>query len=180
MHLSVIDFVVRMLPPVVLAGKSVLEVGSYDVNGSVRPYVQPHCATYLGIDMRNGPGVDKVCNVSSLVSSFGKGFVDILITAEMLEHVEDWRAAVFNMKAALKPGGILILTTRSYGFPLHEYPGDYWRFEVNDMLKIFADFAYVWVEPDPLVPGVFVFAKKPESPVQLSGIDVYRMPDPAA
>jgi len=40
----------------------VLEVGSYDVNGSVRPIFSdrerfPH---YTGVDMRAGPGVDRV------------------------------------------------------------------------------------------------------------------------
>jgi hypothetical protein len=41
------------------------------------------------------------------------------------------------MKQVLKPGGIILITTRSQGFPFHEYPVDAWRFSVEDMHKSF-------------------------------------------
>jgi len=68
---------------------------------------------------------------------------------------------------------VLLLTTRSLGFPLHEYPGDYWRFSVLDMRCIFAGWVDVSVLNDGQVPGVFVVARKPPS---LDTIHVYRMP----
>ena len=54
MHGSVMAFVAEVLPPQSLAGLRVLEVGSYDVNGSVREIVQPHCSYYVGCDIRPG------------------------------------------------------------------------------------------------------------------------------
>ena len=56
---------------------------------------------------------------------------------------------------------------------LHEYPGDYWRFSVEDMRRIFASWTNVRVITDPQVPGVFVVAQKPHA---LHSIHVYRMP----
>ena len=40
-------------------GKRVLEVGSLDINGSVRGYFQD--CEYIGLDVGPGPGVDVVC-----------------------------------------------------------------------------------------------------------------------
>jgi SAM-dependent methyltransferase len=90
-----------------------------------------------------------------------KNSFDLVITTEMLEHVQDWKAVIANMKGVLKPGGVIFITTRSEGFPFHEYPGDYWRFEVEDMREIFSDFKIETLLPDPSEPGVFIRARKP-------------------
>jgi hypothetical protein len=65
------------------------------------------------------------------------------------------------MKAVLKPQGLLLLTTRSPGFPLHGYPSDYWRYEASDIGQILADCIVEALERDPSEPGVFVLARKP-------------------
>lgn len=167
MHESVIRFVERQLLIEDVQQKDVLEVGSYDVNGSARPLVCSYVPrSYTGIDMRQGPGVDLVCDFAL------PGFVmppgaptsefDLVLCLEMLEHVEDWQHVILNLLGALKPGGLLLLTTRSYGFPQHGYPDDYWRFSPADMHAIFAGLLVdVHVEQDPQVPGVFVSARKP-------------------
>lgn len=160
MHESVQDFVGRHLRPQDITGKRVLEVGSYDVNGSIRPLiVKFEPAEYIGVDMREGPGVDLVLNALDLEKQFGRGLFDLVICAELLEHAQDWRGVITNLKAVLKPGGLLVLTTRSWGFPLHEYPGDFWRFEGDDMRDIFRDMLHTYIETDPQVPGVFVRAQ---------------------
>ena len=111
----------------------ILEVGSYYVNGTVRD-VMP--VTY-GVDMRNGPCVDEVCRAEDLVARFGQGSYAHVVSCEMLEHAEDWKEALVNMWDVIIPGGFLILTTRSPGFPLHDYPSDYWRFTVDHMEAAF-------------------------------------------
>jgi SAM-dependent methyltransferase len=172
MHESVMNFVRQALTVDEVAGKSVLEVGSYNVNGSVRSVIEPlRPAEYIGVDMRPGPDVDLVMSAAELTKFFGVQF-DVVVSAEMLEHAEDWRAAVRSMKGVLKPGGVLLLTTRSKGFPLHEYPSDFWRFEVLDMRKIFADMDLRELAPDPQVPGVFV---KVQQPLSLESIHVMSM-----
>jgi hypothetical protein len=79
------------------------------------------------------------------------------------------------MKAVLKPGGLIYITTCSRGFPYHAYPHDYWRYEIEDMKKIFGDFEIITLEKDWQDPGVFLKARKPTnwSPNDLSQIELY-------
>jgi len=50
----------------------------------------------------------------------------------------DWRSAINDMKGMLKRGGYI--TTVEKGFPLHAYPHDFWRFDLNDVRGMFSDF----------------------------------------
>ena len=180
MHESVLAFGKSAITRDMVEGKTVLEVGSFNVNGSLRPFVEAlKPRAYVGIDIREGPGVDAVEDICTLQTTDS---VDLIICTEMLEHAPDWRAAVNKMKAALKPGGWLLLTTRSVGFPLHEYPGDHWRFGCGDMAVIFADFSLWKLADDTQAPGVFVLVRKPADwkAVDLSRVEVHSMKAVAA
>ena len=128
-----LEFVRANLQPDEMIGRAVLEVGSLDVNGSVRSIVTVHQpARYVGVDLQEGPGVDAVCDATELVSRFGENSFDLVLSTEMLEHVRDWRVVVSQIKRVLKPGGVLLVTTRSRGFPYHGFPHDFWRYEPGD------------------------------------------------
>lgn len=157
-------------------GKYILESGSRNVNGSVRPYIEKYLpASYIGTDIVEGPGVDQLCDANYIYDVFGVSVFDMIISTEMIEHVEDWRSVISNFKRALKPGGILYITTRSKGFGYHSYPHDYWRYEIEDMKQIFEDFEILLLQADPSEPGVFLKARKPKDFVEkdLSAYKLY-------
>jgi SAM-dependent methyltransferase len=174
---SGIAFVGRNLSALDVQAKRVLEVGSRNVNGSARSLIESlDPAEYIGVDIVPGPGVDELCDVVELRACFGEASFDLVVSTELIEHVKDWRAAIENLKAVLKPGGWILLTTRSSGFKVHGYPWDYWRYEPSDMARIFADFEHVQIKVDPRSPGVFVKAQRPRSPhshAPLAGIALY-------
>jgi predicted SAM-dependent methyltransferase len=85
-HPSCIEFVMRNLSREEIEGKKVIEIGSYNVNGSVQQYIKSfNPKMYLGVDITEGPNVDIICNAENLVEKFGKESFDIVISNEMLE-----------------------------------------------------------------------------------------------
>jgi SAM-dependent methyltransferase len=173
-----LDFGHDNLTPADIRGKWVLEVGSRNINGSLRSFVESLApASYLGVDIATGEGVDEVCDAGRLVERFRPESHDVLISTEMLSHVRDWLQAIDNFKRLLRPNGLLLVTTRSKGFPLQEAPFDFWRYEVDDMKEIFSDFVIEKLQPDPLEPGIFLKARKPVSYTarDLSGYRLYSM-----
>ncbi len=176
-HESCLIFVAQRLPPSEIAGREVIELGA--LGAAVRPLVEHWGpARYLGVDIATGPGVDVVCRVEEAARRFGDASFDLVLSTEMLEHVRDWRAAVENLKRLCRPGGRIVVTTRSVGFPYHGAPNDFWRFDVADMRRIFSDFTIEAVESDPQKPGVFLSATKPDhySAAELAPIALYAMP----
>lgn len=178
MHQSVKDFFDRHAQAEEFQGGRILEVGSYDVNGTLRPQIMKFRPfEYFGTDMRAGPGVDYIIDAARVSRLWPKNYFKAVICTEMLEHAELWQRAVDAMKTVLQPGGVIYLTTRSVGFPLHDYPGDFWRFSKYDIHAAFCDFDIVVLEDDPQDPGVFLKAEKPHDwrRIDIDHLDVYRV-----
>lgn len=158
MHESVYDFVTRTAAKFELTHKSVLEVGSYNVNGSVRDIFS---GDYIGIDINEGPGVDTVLSAHQLVQAFDVSSFDVVLCCEMLEHDPHPQKSMREMGKVLKSEGYLIVTTRAPGFPEHNNP-DLWRFMKDGMIELvrLSGCQLVEITNDPQVSGWFVVAKK--------------------
>jgi SAM-dependent methyltransferase len=162
MHQSVLDFLRESLAEDEVRSKHVVEVGSQNVNGTPRTVILPlRPAQYIGADFAPGKGVDIVVDAAKLCSKFGESSFDIVICTEMLEHVQDWRLPVQQMKDLLRPQGLLLVTTRSPGFKYHPYPIDVWRYTQDDARGIFSDMEILVLKDDPQAPGIFLKARKP-------------------
>ena len=68
-------------------GATVLEVGSYDVNGSPRRLVGGAARHWLGIDRLPGPGVDLVGDAADVMQAYDLS-ADVVVSTEALEHDE--------------------------------------------------------------------------------------------
>lgn len=115
----------------------ILEVGSRNVNGTIRDVLSECASEYIGVDLFDGTGVDVVCDVAALTDTFENQSFDLVVSTEMLEHCLNWQNALYQMASVLHQNGLLLITTRSPGFELHDYPADYWRFSYSDFEEIF-------------------------------------------
>ncbi len=153
MHASVMAWIRNEVRHHGLAGLATLEVGSFDVNGSVRALFS---GPYVGVDMREGPGVDVVGTADAL--PFPDNAFDVVVTTEMLEHDPSFWLSLAEMGRVLRSGGHLLITTRGNGFGEHNEPSDYWRFMPASRAVLVA-LAGCKIEAealDPEVPGIFV------------------------
>jgi len=121
----------------------VLEIGSLDINGSVRHIFKPFAEKYIGIDMQEGPGVDLVIDA---VAFRNEGDYDVVVCCEVFEHTNDWKKIITNSYINLRPGGLFIATMAGEGRPPHsaldEKPIREWEhyanigwWELNQTLK---------------------------------------------
>lgn len=111
--------------------------------------------------MQDGPMVDQILDCEDLTSL--PGLFDVVLSCELLEHAENWKQCIDQMVQVVAPGGLLLITTRSHGFPYHPYPEDHWRFTHDDMKLIARAYGLyvVELENDSGDPGVFLLARKP-------------------
>jgi SAM-dependent methyltransferase len=96
--------------------KSVLEVGSRYINGTVRDLFPD--AKYLGIDTKEGPLVDVVADAAGEDWKPKDRFAAI-VSCEVFEHEPRWRAIVANMARWLAPKGVVMLTMATHGREPH-------------------------------------------------------------
>jgi SAM-dependent methyltransferase len=157
MHDSVMNWVGDAVQTWMLAAMDTLEVGSYDVNGSVRGLFR---GPYIGVDMREGPGVDVVAEGHTL--PFEKARFECVVATELLEHDAAFWLTLGEIARVLQPGGHLLVTTRGNGFGEHGYPYDYWRFMPNagPLLMELADCQLLRQHADPEAPGLFLHGKR--------------------
>lgn len=106
----------------------VLDVGSFDVNGSIRRAISGYYREFIGVDMREGPGVDRVINGHDLLDHFAPDSFDLVTCCETLEHDDQFWVTVANLRALVKPGGVLLITAPGPYFFHHDFPSDYYRF----------------------------------------------------
>lgn len=96
-------------------GVKVLEVGSLNINGTVRDFFTD--CNYIGIDVGAGIGVDIVMSGHDY---FGPdNSFDTIISCECFEHNPHWHATFRNMYRMTKPAGLIVMTCATDGRPEH-------------------------------------------------------------
>ena len=114
----------------------ILEVGSRNINGSVRVCFESHL-DYVGIDSEPGDGVDTVMDGSEILESFGPHSFDTVICCETFEHAPEFWKILEAIRGVLKPGGLFVVTTPTISFPYHAFPVDVYRFTHDTYRLVF-------------------------------------------
>lgn len=107
---------VAKMYPVHFFNSRVVEVGSLNINGSVRQFFsQP--TLYVGCDLGPGPGVDIVCRGHEL--TFRDESFDVAISCECFEHDKDWQKTFKKMVDLTKYMGLVIFSCATTDRPEH-------------------------------------------------------------
>ena len=85
-------------------GCSVLEIGSQDVNGTIRDYFED--CDYIGVDREEGNGVDIVCDARE--TKFDKKFDTVMIIS-VFEHDLNWKDTLKHNIQWLKKDGLCFI-----------------------------------------------------------------------
>lgn len=119
----------------------VFEFGSYQVDGQ-EGYANLRAIfagkPYVGCDMRPGPGVDRVEDVTAI--ALPDESAGTVLCIETFEHVFEVQKAFTEVFRLLQPGGVFIITT-PLNFRIHGYPDDYWRITPNCLRRMLAPYA---------------------------------------
>jgi len=105
---------------------NVVELGSQNVNGSLRDAFIGEHIHYTGVDFAPGIGVDIVLD-DPYKLPIDDNQADIVLCSSVMEHSELFWLSFLEMVRILKPGGLLYINTPSNG-NFHRYPVDCWRF----------------------------------------------------
>lgn len=128
MHQSSLGHVERLVQTY-LTGRQdleIIDIGSYDVNGSYKPFFDRPGWRYRGVDLTAGPNVDIVLT-SPYRLPVASHSVDVIVSGQAFEHIEFFWLTWLEMVRVLKPGGLIFLLAPSRG-PEHRYPQDCWRY----------------------------------------------------
>ena len=63
------------------------------------------------------------------------GSCDLVLSSQVLEHVEVPAAYLEESHRIMKPGGAFVLSTHGH-WPYHPHPGDYWRWTKTGLVRI--------------------------------------------
>jgi hypothetical protein len=107
---------VKSIYPFFFTNVKVLEIGSLDINGSVRTHFDQ--CDFLGVDLGSGPGVDLVSAGEDLL--FPDRSFEVCISTECFEHAQGWHKIFTNM--VRMSNGLVIFSAGSKGRKEHGTP----------------------------------------------------------
>ena len=98
--------------------KNILEVGSQNINGSVKDYFgNIKDKNWFGLDLDCGKDVD--FNIPGEIIQLPTAWADISISTECFEHSGSWIDIFKNMIRITKETGLIMLTFAGHGRPVH-------------------------------------------------------------
>ncbi len=127
MHVSALENAKRFREAYVSSADDlvIVEIGSQDVNGSLRSLFQDS-SQYIGVDFVQAKGVDIVLD-DPYQLPLAAEMADVVLCSSVFEHSEFFWLLFDEILRILKPCGLFYLNAPSNG-SFHRYPVDCWRF----------------------------------------------------
>jgi len=126
-------------------------------------HLSPFGGEVTGLEYDFERAVEAHANSSLIVNAAGESLplssetFDLVLSHEVLEHVQDDRAAVCEMVRALNPGGRAIIFVPNRGYPFETH-GIYWKGKYYFGNKLFVNYL-PRVLRDKLAPHVRVYSR---------------------
>ncbi len=95
--------------------------------------IEPMVRKYLGVDLEINTLAEHHIDFDSK-TTLPDDFCDIILSNQVLEHVDSPSGYLQEAYRILKPGGCIILTTHGYWY-YHPTPNDYWRWTSAGLRK---------------------------------------------
>jgi SAM-dependent methyltransferase len=110
----------------------------FDYGCGCAPYrsLFSHCKRYLTADVAGGPAVDRVLDDKGMTQE-PDGSCDVVLSTQVLEHIEEPELYLRESHRLLRPGGELILTTHGM-FEEHGCPYDFQRWTCRGLEELVA------------------------------------------
>ena len=94
-------------------------------------------STFLNVDITKYPIVDIVSDITAV--PLPDNHASMIVSDNVLEHVEKPERAVHEIYRLLAPGGVAYINT-PFMYPFHSSPGDYQRWTTEGLKKLFSEF----------------------------------------
>ncbi len=127
-------------------------------------HLSPFGGTVVGLEYDFERAVEARANSPHIINAAGEfiplpsSTFDLILSHEVLEHVQDDRLAVREMVRALKPGGRIVLFVPNRGYPFETH-GIYWKGKYHFGNKPFVNYLPRTLR-DKLAPHVRVYSTK--------------------
>ncbi len=134
-----------------------------DIGCGCKPWesiFEPHVTEHLGVDVADSAYGKASVDIIGTADATGlpEAQVDTILCTEVLEHVADPEAALWEMHRILSPGGVVILTVPFF-WHVHEAPRDFYRFTVFGLRYIFEQAGFELIEIRPLTGFIITFGQ---------------------
>jgi SAM-dependent methyltransferase len=127
-------------------------------------HLSPFGGTVIGLEYDFERAAEAHVNSLHIINAAGEyvplssSTFDLILSHEVIEHVQDDRAAIREMIRILKPGGRAVIFCPNRGYPFETH-GIYWKGNYHFGNKLFVNYLpRVW--RDKLAPHVRVYSKK--------------------
>lgn len=132
--------------------------------GMYMEHMLPYAGQIIGLEFDNERAAEAGMRSPNILNAAGEslplpsGTFDLILSHEVLEHVQDDAQAVHEMVRVLAPGGRIVIFVPNRGYPFETH-GVYWKGKYHFGNKLFINYLpRVW--RDKLAPHVEVYSKR--------------------